>query len=357
VCLTGSDESGDAGGELDRLGEFGLIARLTNGLEMRPDVLLAAGDDAAVLDTGAGDVLVATCDAQVEGVHFRRDVATCAEIGHKALAVNLSDIAAMGAEPRWALVSLLIPSKLQTVDLDQMYMGMRTLAEVYSVALVGGNISSTPGPFCIDITLLGTVGRGRALLRTGAANGDRILLTGPLGAAAAGALWAVEVRDPAAFSTLSPKTRERTRTALVAPVPQIRVGQALADTGVVSAMIDVSDGLAADLGHICQMSHVGAVLEAERLPVDPAAGEVASAYGRDPLALSLYGGEDYGLLCTVGEQNVEIALAAIARAGGEGHVIGRIVKETEGLHLMLLSGELAPLKVEGWDHLRGKTSR
>jgi thiamine-monophosphate kinase len=351
--LIGSNESGAEGGELDRLGEFGLIARLTNGLEMRPDVLLAAGDDAAVLDTGAGDVLVATCDVQVEGVHFRRDVATYAEIGHKALAVNLSDIAAMGAEPRWALISLLIPSEVKPVDLDQVYAGMRTLAGSYSVALVGGNVSSTPGPFCIDMTLLGTASRTRAIPRSGAAPSDRILVTGTLGAAAAGALWAVEVQDPVVFSTLSSNTRERTRTALVAPTPQVLVGRALADTGVVSAMIDVSDGLAADLGHICRLSHVGAVLEAERLPIDPAAGEVALAYGRDPLSLGLHGGEDYRLLCTVGEKNLGIALEAIARAGGEGHVIGRIVKEAEGLHL-LLGGELAPLEAEGWDHLRAK---
>jgi thiamine-monophosphate kinase len=357
VWSSGSDESGAKGGELDRLGEFGLIARLTNGLETRPDVLLAAGDDAAILDTGAGDVLVATCDAQVEGVHFRQGVATCSEIGHKALAVNLSDIAAMGAEPRWALVSLLIPRELSPADLDQVYLGMRTLAGVYSVALVGGNVSSTPGPFCIDVTLLGTVGRGRAITRTGAAIGDRILVTGSLGAAAAGALWSVEVQDPVAFSTLSRDTRERTRKALVAPVPQVLAGRALADAGVVSAMIDVSDGLAADLGHICRLSHVGAILEAERLPVDPAAGEVASIYGRDSLSLGLYGGEDYRLLCTVGEENVEIALAAIAQAGEVGHVIGRIVKETEGLHLMQLGGELTPLEATGWDHLRARGSR
>jgi len=118
-------------------------------------------------------------------------------------------------------------------------------------------------------------------------------------------------------------------------------------------MIDVSDGLAADLGHICGLSHVGAVLEAERLPIDPAAGEVALAYGHDPLSLGLYGGEDYRLLCTVGEKNVGIALDAIARVGGEGHVIGRIVKEAEGLHL-LVGGALTPLQDKGWDHLRAK---
>ena len=191
-----SDESDQSENNPDndgRLGEFGVIAHLTEGLQSRPDVVRGVGDDAALLDTGAGELLVATCDAQVEGTHFVRDLATYKEIGHKALAVNLSDIAAMGAEPRWALVSLFIPSKLRISDLDEIYAGMRSLASQYSVALVGGNISRSPGPLCIDLTLLGAVTGPRALLRAGARAGDSILVTGTLGAAAAGVLWSVPV--------------------------------------------------------------------------------------------------------------------------------------------------------------------
>ena len=173
---------------LEDLGEFGLIARLTRDLPGRTDVVLPAGDDAALLDlSGAGDMLlVATCDAQVEGRHFIRGVATPEEIGWKALAVNLSDIAAMGAEPLWALVSLLLPAGESVAELDGVYTGMRALARRYGVAIVGGNVAGTPGPLAIDITLLGRVAPARALTRAGGRLGDALMVTGTLGAAAAG---------------------------------------------------------------------------------------------------------------------------------------------------------------------------
>jgi thiamine-monophosphate kinase len=334
-----------------RIGEFGLIAHLTQGLERRPDVLLGVGDDAALLDTGAGDLLVATCDAQVDGTHFIRGVATYEEIGHKALAVNLSDIAAMGAEPRWALASLLIPSGISVTELDQVYAGMRALGNRFEVAVVGGNVSSTNGPFCLDVTLLGTVDRSRAVRRTGARIGDAILVTGALGAAAAGVMCATSVEPWAAPLSLSPAAREKTRRAMAAPLPQVAEGRALAASGVVTAMIDVSDGLAADLGHICRLSQVGAVVEAASLPLDASAREVATAFGRDPLMMALYGGEDYVLLCTVAERGVRPALDAIADAGGEGHVIGRVVDASLGMQLRQEPAQFIPLEPRGWDHL------
>ncbi|MGH2504462.1 MAG: thiamine-phosphate kinase, partial [Ktedonobacterales bacterium] len=176
---------------LEDLGEFPLIERLTAGLESRADVVLGIGDDAAALDlgldlgldVGAGQLLLATCDAQVAGTHFLPSVATPEEIGHKALAVNLSDIAAMGGEPLWALVSLLAPPSLDVAMLDGVYAGMRALARQFNVALVGGNVSSTPGPLTLDITALGRVARDRLLTRAGARTGDRLLVTGHLGAA------------------------------------------------------------------------------------------------------------------------------------------------------------------------------
>ncbi len=350
-----AQDTGHDADELSRLGEFGLIARLTSGLETRDDVVLAAGDDAALLDTGADALLVATCDAQVEGKHFIRGLATDEEIGHKALAVNLSDIAAMGAEPRWALVSLLIPDGLMLDALEHVYAGMRALARQYDVALVGGNIAATTGPFCIDITLLGMVARERALRRDGARVNDAILVTGTLGAAAAGVLWSMthaSFVDDASSAPFSLEIRERIRRAMVAPRPQVAVGQALAANGAVTAMLDISDGLAADLWHICEASQVGVVLEAAALPVDPAAAEVATACGRDPLSLALYGGEDYELLCTVAQADVAKALAAIAGAGGTGHVIGRVVNKADGMRLHFSDGRLETLEPRGWDHLR-----
>jgi len=338
-------------GEAGLLGEFDVIARLTQVQPTRPDVLLGSGDDAALLDASGSHLLVATCDAQVDGVHFIRGVATYEEIGHKALAVNLSDIAAMGAEPRWALISLLIPSELKMSDLDQVYTGMRALAGRYSVALVGGNISFISGPFCIDMTLLGAVSPDRVLMRSGAQPGDLILVTGKLGAAAAGALWSVSAADPALLALLSPETRERTRKAMVAPLPAVAEGRAIAESGTATAMIDVSDGLAQDLWHICQSSHVGAVLEAEWLPIDRPVHEVARVYGKDALDLALYGGEDYVLLCTTKEDSVATLLEAIQDAGGVGRIIGRVIDPSQGMTLRLADGELRPLEPRGWDHL------
>src|SRR5579885_2312341 len=179
---------GVASMRLDELGEFGLIARLTGDLGTRPDVMLGVGDDAAVLDLGGDALLVATVDAQVEGRHFLRGVATPEEIGHKALAVNLSDIAAMGDEPLWALVSLLVPPELPVETLDGIYAGFNMLAGRFGVALVGGNVAATDGPLAIDVTLLGRVPRGRVLTRAGGQPGDSLLVTGTLGAAAAGGL-------------------------------------------------------------------------------------------------------------------------------------------------------------------------
>jgi thiamine-monophosphate kinase len=289
-------------------------------------------------------------------VHFIRGVATYDEIGHKALAVNLSDIAAMGAEPRWALISLLIPSELKMSDLDQVYSGMRALAGRYSVALVGGNISFISGPFCIDVTLLGAVSRESVLTRSGAQPGDLILVTGTLGAAAAGVLWSVSVPDPALFSLLSPETRELTRQAMVAPLPQVAEGRAIAESRAATAMIDVSDGLAQDLWHICQSSHVGAVLEAEWLPIDRLVHEVAHTYDKDVLELALYGGEDYVLLFTAKEDSVETVLEAIRGAGGIGTIIGRVVDPSQAMKLRLAGGELRPLEPRGWDHLSHRTN-
>jgi thiamine-monophosphate kinase len=350
VNIETSGAGSDGNDPADR-GEFGLIARLTHGLELRPDVLLGVGDDAALLDIGAEDLLVATCDAQVDGIHFIRGVATYEEIGHKALAVNLSDIAAMGAEPRWALVSLLIPKEITYPDLDQVYAGMRALGNRHAVAVVGGNVSSTGGPFCLDVTLLGTVDRTHAVRRSGAQIGDAIVVTGALGTAAAGVLWSTVSEDRAVPASLSFAAREKTHRAMAAPFPHVAEGRALAASGVVTSMIDVSDGLAADLGHICRQSHVGAVVEAASLPLDGSAREVAELYGRDPLTLALYGGEDYVLLCTVAEEEVKRALAAIAGAGGNGFVIGRIVGAPAGMQLQLEAGQFIPLEPRGWDHL------
>lgn len=333
------------------LGEFGLIARLTAGLATRPDVALGVGDDAALLDLGSDALLVATCDAQVEGRHFLWSVATPEEIGHKALAVNLSDIAAMGAEPLWALVSLLLPPTLSVDALDGIYAGMRQLAARFAVAVVGGNVAATDGPFTLDVTLLGRVRRGAELRRSGGKPGDALLVTGHLGAAAAGVLLATS-GDSQETGTILADMRASARQAMVAPYPRVAEGRALAATGVVDAMLDVSDGLAADLSHLCAASATGALLTAETIPVAPEAAALARAYGRDPLALALTGGEDYELLFAVPPDQVARALTAVRAVGGAATVIGRLTEPERGMRLRLPDGAEQALEPRGWDHLR-----
>ena len=337
---------------IDELGEFALIARLTAGLPSRADVALGVGDDAALLnlsDFAADSLLVATCDAQVERQHFTLGGATPEEIGHKALAVNLSDLAAMGAEPMWALVSLLLPRALDVATLDGVYAGLRSLAARYSVALVGGNVAVTDGPLAIDVTALGRVPRDQALTRAGGSPGDLVLVTGTLGAAAAGVL--LQGGDTR-LDAVAGEAKAHAHAAQVSPQPRVAEGRALAGSGVVTAMLDVSDGLAADLGHLCAASNAGAELDADVIPVDPAASDVAAALGRDALQLALEGGEDYELLFTVRPGGLELAVAVVAEAGGVARVIGRLTEPGSGLRLRFADGRIEHLVARGWDHLR-----
>ncbi|MGH2516186.1 MAG: thiamine-phosphate kinase [Ktedonobacterales bacterium] len=347
--LQQSEREGQTTVRLGDVGEFGLIARLTAGLATRPDVLLAAGDDAALLDPEPDALIVATCDAQVEGRHFLLGVATPEEIGHKALAVNLSDIAAMGAEPRWALISLLVPPALEVAVLDGVYAGMNALARRFGVAIVGGNVSGTDGPLILDVTLLGSVRREHALRRSGARAGDRMLVTGTLGAAAAGVL--ALITEPGA-APVSPAALARARAAMAAPAPRVVEGRALAACVGVTAMLDISDGLAADLGRLCAASGTGALVDAGALPLDAAARQIAAAYGHDPLDLALHGGEDYQLLCTVRPDAVETALACVIAVGGTAHDIGIMTAPEAGLRLHMPDGGERTLEPRGWDHLR-----
>lgn len=335
---------------LSELGEFGLIRRLTRGLETRDDVVVAVGDDAAVLDTVAGEHLVATIDAQVEGRHFLLSVSSPEAVGHKALAVNLSDIAAMGATPKWALISLLAPADLAVAVLDGVYCGLRELARRFDVAIVGGNVSSTDGPLTIDVALLGQVASGRAILRSGARVGDSLLVTGALGAAAAGVLTLSPA--PPGAEPVDAATIRLAREAMARPWPLVREGEALARTELVTAMLDVSDGLAADLAHLCKASGVGAVVDAGMVPIHPAAAEIARAYRRDPLELALTGGEDYQLLFTARRENVASLRETLAACGCACVVIGEVREAGAGLTLRAGDGALRPLEPTGWDHLR-----
>jgi thiamine-monophosphate kinase len=333
---------------LEDLGEFGLISRLTDALETRPDVALGVGDDAALLDPGPDMLVVATVDALVAGRHFLMAVSSPEEIGRKALAVNLSDLAAMGAEPCWALVSLLLPASLEVSVLDGVYAGLRREAREYGVAVVGGNVAATDGPLTLDVVALGRCPRGAQVTRAGGRPGDLLLVTGSLGAAVAGLLLA---RDPQRAVGVARSMRQQARSAMVLPTPQVAAGRALAAGRLVTAMLDISDGLAADLGHLCERSGVGAELDASMIPVHPAATAIAPRYGRDPLEVALYGGDDYELVCALAPEHRDEALAALRAVGSQPMIIGQLTAPEAGMTLRHADGSVEPLVAKGWDHL------
>ncbi len=332
---------------ISSLGEFGLIARLTAGLASRPDVLVGVGDDCAVLDVGGERVLLATCDAQLEGQHFLLANATPEQIGRKAMAVNLSDIASMGGVPRYALVSLLLPADLSVGFIDGFYRGLRLEAERYGVLIVGGNITSAQG-FGVDITLLGQARREQVLLRSGARPGDVLLVTGTLGESAAGLhlLLHPELVVPALIA-------ERLKQAHRVPVPRVPEGRVLASLGVVTAMLDISDGLAGDLGHLCEQSHVGAIVDEAALPIAKETYQAAQLVGRPALDWALSGGEDYQLLFTAPPAAaLRIKDTLRVTTGTPVSVIGEILPPEAGLNLRARDGSVRPLVARSWDHLR-----
>lgn len=332
------------------LGEFGLIARITAGLPQSADVIVGVGDDAAVLDIGCDELLVATCDAQVEDTHFRLRHTSPYDIGRRALAVNLSDIAAMGARPRFALISLLMPPSLDVAVLDGIYEGLREEAAQFGVALVGGNIARNAERLIIDITLLGTGTRNKLLRRDNAKPGEVVMVTGSLGSAAAGLLVLeneqLAVKMPA-------ENLVGVLAALHTPTPRVAVGQWLAQHDVTTGM-DVSDGLAADLSHICKASGVGVQIEAGLLPMRPEAVTLAILAGREPEDLALFGGEDYELVFTVPADHADVLTHELFVATGvNATAIGTVC---EGSAMTLFrQGKPSPLRSTGWDHLRSSS--
>ncbi len=255
---------------------------------------------------------MATCDAQVEDTHFRLRRTSSHDIGRRALVVNLSDIAAMGARPRFALISLLVPPALDVAILDGIYAGLREEATQFDVALVGGNIARNAERLIIDITLLGTGTRNKLLRRDTAKAGEAVMVTGSLGSAAAGLLVS---EDEQLAAKVAPENLAGVLAALRTPTPRVVAGQWLAQHSVTTG-IDVSDGLAADISHICEASGVGVQIEAEALPIRPEVVRIADLAGREPQDLALFGGEDYELVFTVPADHADMLARELFVATG-----------------------------------------
>lgn len=312
-----------------------------------PGVVIGIGDDAAVVDAGPHHTILTT-DMLVEGVHFERAAASAHDIGHKALTVNISDVAAMGGSPRFALVSIGIPPDTETSWVIELYAGIREAAGDYGLAVIGGDTNSA-GKVVLSVTVVGAVARDHAVTRSGARRGDRLVVTGSLGAAAGGFRLAQaephEVRE-----ALASEWGRRLVQAHLRPAARVGEGETLASAGA-TAMIDISDGLALDLSRLCAESGVGATVTLADVPVADGLEDLAKALeGRiDPLDLALHGGEDYELLATLPADAVEGAAEKLAERFGTGlSVIGAVTEE--GLVALGEDGAERPLEPRGWEH-------
>ena len=327
--------------KVSELGEFGLIELLakTVGKSKHESIVIGIGDDSACWRAKAG-LELATTDTLIEGVHFSLSTATWREVGWKAIAVNLSDIAAMGGIPRYALVSLGIPQETKVANVTKLYKGMAELASIFDVDIVGGDMVASP-QLVINLTVIGeTIKNRKALTRAAAAPGDIIMVTGALGASAAGLAM---LNRELEFNYHIAKTL---REAHLKPMPRVVEGQMLVRHGV-KAAIDLSDGLVGDLEKLCKASEVGARIFIERVPVHET---VMQSFGVTGLALALTGGEDYELLFTAPGDTSEGIKRDLPCPVTE---IGEIVAE-KGVKV-LDEGEIeVQLEDTGWDHFSKK---
>jgi len=323
-------------------GESALIERIARrvGQASVPDafrLVLGIGDDTAALQIGE-QTLLWTADMLLEGVHFRLDWIDPASLGWKSLAVNLSDIAAMGGTPVGALLSLALPAECTGAWLDAFVDGLAECARAYGVALLGGDTNRAE-QVVIDVSLLGVMA-GRPMPRSGARPGDWLLVTGALGGSRAG-LHALMAGEASAID-LTPHFR---------PIPRLQVGARARELGA-TAMMDISDGLAADLPKLLRASGVGAVVYAAQVPVHPAAAHWAQAHGLDPVAFAIAGGEDYELLIAAPPSAAQQMLECIpAKTGVSLTHIGEVIAAQE-VWLQRADSRRESFAIGGWDHFR-----
>ncbi len=348
---------------LAALGEFGLIGLIRQQAAHRsPGTILGIGDDAAILALPEGKMLLMTTDMLLEGVHFQWRWGRPRELGRKALAVNVSDIAAMGGHPLYALLGLAIPSSGPTLEeLKELLAGVEEEAATYAVTLVGGDTCGSQSGLVLSITLVGTAPSGPSLLRSGARPGDGLWVTGMLGGSAAGLTalemglrpggkWPADLCRPVWLDVEDEKAIQAAMMAHLTPAPRLRAGQAL--VGCATAMIDVSDGVASDVGHLCEESRVAARVLAGHIPIHPGAVVMARLTGREALDFALRGGEDYELLFTAASDPKPLLTEAVPDLRVTR--IGEMLAGQPIPRLAQASGREEPL-VGGFNHLRGAT--
>lgn len=313
-------------------------------------IVTGIGDDAAVFRNNSGKETVISTDLLVEDIDFRRTTTPPYLLGHKALAVSLSDLAAMGSRPLWSLISIGVPEDVWESDfIDRFYDGLLELANRYGVQLIGGDTSRTNERVVIDSIAIGECSAGMAVKRAGASAGDQIFVTGSLGAAAAG-LRLIERGAHLAEQNLGDEDSQKLDHVLLRqlrPDPRVGWGIVLGEERIASSMIDLSDGLSSDLNHLCAASDAGALIDAALLPIDERVVELCGRRALDPLQLALHGGEDFELLFTVKPENV----ARLPRRvdGVEIKRIGEVMSANYGVKISEGS-RIWDLRPGGWKH-------
>lgn len=328
---------------LSEIGEFGLIARIAqNTIQDAGTVLMGIGDDAAVLQPGMGMLVLATADMLVENVHFKLDMITPWQLGYKSLAVNISDIAAMGGIPRHALVSLGLPQYTTVAFIEEFYEGMKHLAQVHKVNIVGGDTVSSPAGLVINVTLLGETEPDRVIYRSGAVAGDLVIVSGTLGDSSAGLKLLLE--------NAAREGAERLLDAHLLPQPQVALGRTCSVCHV-HTMNDISDGLASEINEICTASGVGAKINQRDLPLSNELLAFADRTGTQATDYALYGGEDYQLVFTATDDqlsNISRLIPEISLT-----VVGQITASGSDIVLVGKSGREETLRPKGYNHFAG----
>jgi len=335
------------------VGEFGLIHRIETVLReegvLAEGVSVGLGDDAASFVPHPGYELLVTCDALVEGRHYLIDRISAQDLGRRAMAVNVSDIGAMGGRPLYALVSLGLKAETMVSHVIDMYRGFILELGPYEAAIIGGNITKTDHAAFIDITLIGEARPDKILRRSTARPGDTILVTGFPGQAAAGVRLLLSEHG-AGIADADPLVAAYNR-----PVPRAKEGFEIAQRGCATAMIDTSDGFLGDLGHICEESGVGAELFQDKLPISDDLRRGAALLGVAPYDLFLGDSDDYELIVTCAPEKAADVMEAVAAIGETRAVqVGRIVEAARGMRLISPDGGDRQITPAGWDHFRIK---
>jgi thiamine-monophosphate kinase len=333
-------------------GEFDFIElvrrRTMRSNAARPDLSVGIGDDAAVLKPGHNTELVVSTDLLVEDIDFDLRYFPANQLGHKALAVSLSDIAAMGARPRWSLLSLGVPAEIwDSSFVDEFYDGYLWLARRHGVGLVGGDVSRSPDKLVIDSIVLGETPPGSAIKRSGARPGDLIYVTGQLGSSAAGLRLLRQQANRPVLPAKLVAAIGRLQNRHLSPEPRVEWGSFLSTNHLATSMIDLSDGISSDLLHLCEAGGVGAEIFEADLPIDEAICELLPDY--DPLDLALNGGEDFELLFTVSDEKANQIPRRIGAVRASR--IGRVTEKRGGVSIVQ-DGTRKPLSARGFEHFQ-----